>query len=734
MAVSLSGMTLLTNNDNETWTNTDGPDSYNESIQGTNSESWQIRKNENLIAESSQTAALSTSRGLVTVWLKSDVKNFYNSVTFILESSTNNLKTFTIANSTTQYCDGLWRNFALDYVNKGTSTGTFAPGSLTVVGWGLNMQNVNFRAIINNWCDAIYYGPGHTISGTTTGDKLFEEAAAVDQNGTNEYGILANVDDIIFCQGDLDLSGTSLTSDGEVLVFKDTPNGYDTYNLDVTGTGTFTNTTVIAAGTIDYNFDSSGATSFTMNGGSLAGYATLVTAASQTMSGIVFQSGGTATVANTIASSSFNLCGTITISGAGLLDTCTINESSASVAVVVGNLNDVDDCIFISDGTGHAVNVGTISSTASMDWNCTATGYVSGSTGSPVTTGTSGNETILCSVASGQTLTINVGTGATTPSVKNDGSGSVNVVAGSVTVTGTAVEEDGTPISGANVHLEATSTTGTLPAGDTVTISNSNTTATVTHTAHGMLTGDKVVIRGASSTENLGVFTITVTGANAYTYTMSGRAFNKVRQYYDITDTDFLELNGATYLGGERWSFPPTTNTAGVREISTLSYVCTNTLRYRVKIRIRALSGTPNVNLQLVEQFGTFVPQLDQTVGLTTSFQTFSYETTITTSGKHYLRVRSGDSQAKDIEITEWLLYEEATSPTGTITSTFVVLNGTTNASGEVTMSRTFASNQSVFGRIRKATAGTLYKQASLTGTVLSASGGNLTGVLISDE
>ena len=46
MTVSLSGMTLHTNNDNEGgWGGTDGPDDYNNSIEGSNSESWQVSKN-----------------------------------------------------------------------------------------------------------------------------------------------------------------------------------------------------------------------------------------------------------------------------------------------------------------------------------------------------------------------------------------------------------------------------------------------------------------------------------------------------------------------------------------------------------------------------------------------------------------------------------------------------------------------------------------------------------------
>jgi hypothetical protein len=73
-------------------------------------------------------------------------------------------------------------------------------------------------------------------------------------------------------------------------------------------------------------------------------------------------------------------------------------------------------------------------------------------------------------------------------------------------------------------------------------------------------------------------------------------------------------------------------------------------------------------------------------------------------------------------------------NPTGTITSTFVILNGTTNVSGEISMSRVFASNQPCVGRIRKSSSAPFYKQASLNGTVSSSAGAVLTGVMISDD
>ena len=70
----------------------------------------------------------------------------------------------------------------------------------------------------------------------------------------------------------------------------------------------------------------------------------------------------------------------------------------------------------------------------------------------------------------------------------------------------------------------ATTFTFTLvPSSKSVTsITRSSSTATATVTAHGYSTGNKVVVSGASQTEYNGEFTITVTGTDTFTYTVSG--------------------------------------------------------------------------------------------------------------------------------------------------------------------------------------------------------------------
>lgn len=486
MAVSLSGMTLHTNNDNESnWSGTDGSDTYNNSIQGSNSESWQVSKNNSETGTLSSSSALNTTRGLFVFWMSSNLAPYYTDIRLELQSTNNNYKQFIVATSSNKAIGGNFVASAVDYINNGTSTGTFAPASFSVLRLIVdNSSSGNIRSVINNWIDAMYYGPGHTISGTTTSDTVFAEATAVDEATANKYGILQNYNGIIYTQGDLDLSGTSLTSDSETLVFVDTPNGYSTYQFDITGTVTFTNTAVIAAGTIDYDFDSSSATSFTVTGGSFSGYKTFVTAASQTISGVVFQAGSTATIANTISTSTFNQCGTITISGAGKLDTCTINSSTSASSVICANLDDVSGCTFDSDGSNHAVELNSIG-TGSMTWDCTTTNYDSGSTGSPVTPTSTGNESIYVNVGSG-TLTISVASGATIPSIRSAGA-TVNVISGGVDIDVNVKNQSGANITGALVYIDEdlvaagniTNTT-TNSSGDISTASYTGTATSAT--------------------------------------------------------------------------------------------------------------------------------------------------------------------------------------------------------------------------------------------------------------
>jgi len=540
MTVSLSGMSLHTNNDNEGgWGGTDGPDTYNNAVQGSNSESWQVSKNSTETGTLTKSSTLSTTRGIFTFWMSSNLAPYYTDVKLDMQSTTNNYKQFTVATSTDKAIGGNFVASAIDFINKGTSTGTFAPANFAVTRIIVdNSSSGNIRSVINNWIDAMYFGPGHTVSGTTTGDELFKEAAVVDELAANQYGVMWNYNGIIYSQGDIDLTGTALTSDSETLVFVDTINGYDTYNFDISGTATFKNTGIIGAGTIDFNLDASGATAFSMTGGFLTSCKALTLIDGQTFDDVVLNSCATSSVANDPDGCTWNTSGLITIETNGSLTNCTINQSTSTESVTTASIEVLTGNTFISDGSNHAVILTSIGD-GSMDWDNQLSGYASSD-------GSTGNEGVYVNVGSGN-LTINVASGASTPSIRTAGA-TVTVVAGAVTVQVRVVDSEGGNIENANVMIRAADGTGPYPYQESVTITSSGTTATVTHTAHGLATNDKVDILGVTNGANYdGVKQITVTNANTYTYTLGATQTSPATG--TITST-FVALQGLTNASG----------------------------------------------------------------------------------------------------------------------------------------------------------------------------------------
>lgn len=190
--------------------------------------------------------------------------------------------------------------------------------------------------------------------------------------------------------------------------------------------------------------------------------------------------------ANIVTGCTFRSCNLITQGGATFTG-CTIASSNASTALSVDDISIITDCTFISDGTGHAVDLGTISATQTLVWDNTLTSSVSEWSGSAGTTvGVSGtaNDAILVNVAASQTLTISVASGATIPTIRNTGTGTVTITAGQVTTTVTVVDiDDGLPIENANVYLVA-ATGGPLPQGTVIigTMTLTNASGVVTDT------------------------------------------------------------------------------------------------------------------------------------------------------------------------------------------------------------------------------------------------------------
>jgi hypothetical protein len=75
-----------------------------------------------------------------------------------------------------------------------------------------------------------------------------------------------------------------------------------------------------------------------------------------------------------------------------------------------------------------------------------------------------------------------------------------------------------------------------------------------------------------------------------------------------------------------------------------------------------------------------------------------------------------------------------ATTATGTIKATGVVLEGLTDVNGEISSSRTWTQPQPVEGRARKSTASPYFKQGKINGTVSNSAGFSSTISLVIDE
>lgn len=315
--------------------------------------------------------------------------------------------------------------------------------------------------------DAIRHGTGVYVTGGDGADPdaAFSGLATQNDSISNRWGVFTGVGAGYELQGKLYIgrnnSGTPtvcvFTDSNKTVAIPENPHVSSTFNeiyVDHASTVlTLTNVTVQSLGTTSPGLLTVDANNPTVN---LTGCNFL------DMGAFVLRSN---TTADGVA---WRRCGQITLNGA-TLSGCVVSNSTSAVSVVASTLNDIDDCTFVSDGSNHAVNLGTISATTSMNWNNFATGYA-GSNGS------TGNETILVNVASGQTLTINVGAGYTTPTYYNTGTGTVTVVSGQVTTTVTARDAvTNAVVVGARVYLIA-GAGGPLTAGEVIfnTLTDSN--------------------------------------------------------------------------------------------------------------------------------------------------------------------------------------------------------------------------------------------------------------------
>lgn len=297
-------------------------------------------------------------------------------------------------------------------------TANGSPGA-TPTYFGFGMKTTASAKGSNLGTDAVRYGTGAYITaGEIANPATFDGFATQNDSINNRWGILTNVGGSYELQGRFVIGQNNSAvatlayfddSDVNILIV-DTPHSetdFTQIKIDHASTEVYwNNVSITALGTHNKGLLAalnSGST-FQATGGTYTGMGTTTLLSGCVMTGVTWRA-----------------CGTVFANSSSLVD-CLFDKCFDPACVSLVTLAPLNGCQFISDGTGHAVYLtSAISVNTSMDWNCDDSGYAA-------TDGSTGNETILCSVNSGITLTINVGTGGSTPTIYNTGSGTVSVV------------------------------------------------------------------------------------------------------------------------------------------------------------------------------------------------------------------------------------------------------------------------------------------------------------------
>lgn len=184
-----------------------------------------------------------------------------------------------------------------------------------------------------------------------------------------------------------------------------------------------------------------------------------------------------ATQQNLLTDCTFRRCKSVTQGGASLT-TCTFENTISNTALIstVSTMNDIDGCIFSGNNTSHAVDVGDVTSSTSINWNSTydTTTYATTNVGNSAISAAGDSEVLLTNVSLNQILTINVVGNGVIPTYRNTGTGIVKIVAAATFSITNLIDQSEVRIinTDTNAILAGVETVGSTPIGeDGVTVS-----------------------------------------------------------------------------------------------------------------------------------------------------------------------------------------------------------------------------------------------------------------------
>lgn len=420
---------------------------------------------------------------------------------------------------------GGWQNVAVD-PRYNSSTPDYTVGTPTGV-WRYFCSHPNLTAAITkgnlHGVDAIRYGRGTlTITGGTIGDGYgtFTGLATTNDNINNRWGLFANQQGSYLWKGLISF-GTATQSVGfvdsnRIISVDSCPRTYASFNrIEFYNTGSTISWTNISMTALDLPPSDTGVTSngqieamanvpITIDGCSFSKMDTFVFQSSSTVTNSIFFN------CKMITGGGGHFTGTKILSPTVTANTSGFNWNSAS------NPDGYLDSMVFTKGTEahHAIEFGTSSPTTITLRKISFTGF---------NTSDAQNDSVLHILRTGGTVTIQAVECTGTISYKSAGA-TVTITQGVVAKVTVKDIDTGIVIQGARVLLKVANGNN-FPYNTSVSITSSGTTATVVHASHGLKTGDNVIISGVDSfTQDPynGVFSITVTGASGYTYTMQG--------------------------------------------------------------------------------------------------------------------------------------------------------------------------------------------------------------------
>lgn len=482
------------------------------------------------------------------------------------------------------YPYGGWQNFVVNpEVTTGRTT-TGAPG--TNYRWCGMLCDV-ISAISKGspyGIDVIRYGRGELIvtDGQASAYGTFEAMATANDASTAKWGLFQDIDGSYLWKGLISLGTTATSVDfrdenRDIIVDNTRRVSSDFNKIEINNASSniaWENISIKARGTV-----SKGALEMVDNA-----TFTDVNGVFTDMDTFIYDTNYTGT------NRTFRRCAQVT-QGGGTFTACLFEESTAAVALNVSDLDEISYTDFVSDGTGHAMELTTAH--AGNSYTITENTY----TGYAATDGSTGNEVIYNN--SGGAVTINI-TGGDTPTIRNGTSATTTLIINPVTTSLKVVDSSASPITGARVLVWVTDSTNYFFEA-TVTITGSGTTATVAHTAHGMITGDNVIVAGVTNDDTYnGTYSVTVTGVNSYTYTTNET------------------INIGTASGTIKSTF------AVIHEVTTGTGIVSDTRSWvndqNIAGRVRKSSASP------FYVTGTFTGIIDSLTGFTTNIQLVSDE------------------------------------------------------------------------------------------------------------